>query len=195
MNNNVIEIKKEELRGLYNILTNYPAISKEQVQNEMHKVFGEEVFKPQNIMERVKTFEDACELLGNDNQAVIDYYAVLDETDTKDIVAYMKLRIIAEALNEGWHPTFSEDEYRYFPWFYIYSKEEWDNMSDEDKRRCVGRSYGNAYSYGGLVFAGASYASLDSGTGIGSRLAFKSEELAVYAGQQFIEIWVDYICA
>lgn len=194
MNNNVIEIKKEELRGLYNILTNYPAISKEQVQNEMHKVFGKEVFKPQNIMERVKTFEDACLILGNDNQAVIDYYAILDETDTKDIVAYMKLRIIAEALNEGWHPTFSEDEYRYFPWFYIYSKEEWDNMSDEYKRRCVGRSNHYADSNGGLVFTSADYASSNSDTNVGSRLSFKTEELAMYAGKQFIKIWVDYIC-
>lgn len=101
MSDNVIEIKKEDLCGLYNILTSYPAISKEQVQNEMQKVFGKEVFKQQNIMERVKTFEDACEVLGNDNQAVIDYYAVLAKTETKDIVAYMKLRIIAEALNEG----------------------------------------------------------------------------------------------
>lgn len=195
MNNKTIEVKENELRDLYNILTSYPAISKEQVQNEMYKVFGEDVFKPKSIMERVKTFEDACNVLGNDNQAVIDYYAVLEKTATKDIVAYMKLRVIAEALNEGWHPTFSEDEYRYFPWFYIYSKEEWDNTSDEDKRRCVGRSYCNAYSYGGLVFAYASNASSHSHTSVGPRLAFKTEELATYAGKQFIEIWANYVFA
>lgn len=195
MNNKTIKVEENELRDLYNILTSHPFISKGQVQNEMHKVFGNEVFKPKSIMERVKTFEDACRVLGNDNQVVIDYYTVLEKTATKDIVAYMKLRLITEALNEGWHPIFSEDEYRYFPWFYIYSKEEWNNMSDEDKRRCVGRSYNYANSGGGLVFAVAKLASSNSSTYIGSRLAFKTEELAVYAGKQFIKIWVDYICA
>ena len=36
----VIEVKRDDLRELYQVLTNYPAISKEQVQNEMHKVSG-----------------------------------------------------------------------------------------------------------------------------------------------------------
>lgn len=36
----VIEVKRDDLRELYQVLTNYPVISKEQVQNEMHKVFG-----------------------------------------------------------------------------------------------------------------------------------------------------------
>lgn len=197
MNNNVIEVKKDELRGLYNILTNYPSISKEQVQNEMHKVFGEDVFKPQDIKERVKTFHDAYCELGNEHPFVKSYekYVNTASGEEKDVIAYMKLRIIVEALNEGWHPTFSEDEWRYFPWFYVYSKEKWNNMSDEDKRRCVGRSGYGAYSDGGLVFAHANGASPSSGAGFGSRLAFKSEELAVYAGKQFIDIWVDYICA
>lgn len=199
MSNNVIEVKKDELRGLYNILTNYPSISKEQVQNEMHKVFGEDVFKPQDIKERVKTFEDACRELGNTHPFVLQYNTLCDNgangIDVIDIAAYLKLRIIVEALNEGWHPTFSEDEWRYFPWFYAYSKEEWNNMSDEDKRRVVGRSNSNADAYGGLVFAHSSYASSNANSGDCFRLAFKSEGLAVYAGKQFIDIWVDYICA
>lgn len=63
----VIEVKRDDLRELYQVLTNYPAISKEQVQNEMHKVFGEDTFKPKDIMERVKTFEDACRELGEEH--------------------------------------------------------------------------------------------------------------------------------
>lgn len=197
MSNNVIEIKTDELRGLYDILTSYPAISKEQVQNEMHKVFGEDVFKPQDINERIKTFHDAYCELGNEHPFVKSYekYVNTASGEEKDIITYLKLRIIVEALNEGWHPTFSEDEWRYFPWFYAYSKEEWNNMSDEDKRSCVGRSNNKANSYGGLFFAHAGHASSHSNAYIGSRLAFKSEELAVYAGKQFIDIWVDYICA
>jgi hypothetical protein len=68
-------------------------------------------------------------------------------------------------------------------------------MDDEDKERCrfVGRSGSNAGAYGGLVFADAYYGSASSGTFIGSRLAFKSRELAIYCGKQFIEIWINYL--
>jgi len=69
----VIEVKRDDLRELYQVLTNYPAISKEQVQNEMHKVFGEDTFKPKDIMERVKTFEDACRELGEEHPFVRSY--------------------------------------------------------------------------------------------------------------------------
>lgn len=120
MNNEIIEVKRDDLRELYQVLTNYPAISKEQVQNEMHKVFGEDTFKPKDIMERVKTFEDACRELGEDHPFVSAYTAWIKHEefdDQEDILAYMKLRIICAALNEGWEPQFTEDEWRYYPWF------------------------------------------------------------------------------
>ena len=107
MNNEIIEVKRDDLRELYQVLTNYPAISKEQVQNEMHKVFGEDTFKPKDIMERVKTFEDACRELGEDHPFVSAYTAWIKHEefdDQEDILAYMKLRIICAALNEGWEP-------------------------------------------------------------------------------------------
>lgn len=40
-----MDVKKEKLQALYEILTNYPAVSKEQVMHEFHKAFGEDVFK------------------------------------------------------------------------------------------------------------------------------------------------------
>ena len=90
------------------------------------------------VTERIKTFEDACNELGEDHPMVSVYDALvtrangeqsLAEWMGKDVVAFLKLRIITEALNEGWHPKFTEDEYRYYPWFYIYTKEEYDNFS------------------------------------------------------------------
>lgn len=149
--------------------------------------------KPQNVMERVKTFEDACNELGNDHQTVIDYYALCDATCTKDILSYAKLRIIAAALNEGWKPQFTTDEYRYFPWFYLYIQSEIDEMSEEEKSRVVYRSYFSADAGGGVAFAFTVYDSSDTCTYIGSRLAFKTRELAEYAGRQFVEIWADYV--
>lgn len=138
MNNEFIKVKRDDLQGLYQVLTNYPAISKEQVQNEMHKVFGEETFKPKDIMERVKTFEDACRELGEDHPFVRSYNGYANnihennKNDT-DILAYLKLRIICAALNEGWEPQFTEDEWRYYPWFTLWTEDELSEKSDEWK--------------------------------------------------------------
>ena len=108
--------------------------------------------------------------------------------------AYLKLRIITEALNEGWKPQFTEGERRWYAWYELLTKEEMDAMSDKEKeeRRVVGRAGSYANAYGGLVYAVAYHVSSYSYTSDGSRLAFKSEELAEYAGKQFAEIYADY---
>lgn len=198
MNSKIIEVNREELQNLYGILTSYPAISKEQVVNEMHKCFGADVFKPIDVTERVKTFEDACAELGEEHPLVLayeDFYNAFGTLNAvhMDVIAYLKLRIIAAALNEGWKPEFTEDEWRYFPWFYLYTQKEIDEMSEEDKHRVVYRSNVYANASGGVACANAHYDSSNTFANIGSRLAFKSRELAEYAGKQFIEIWADYV--
>lgn len=198
MNNEFIKVKRDDLQGLYQVLTNYPAISKEQVQNEMHKVFGEETFKPKDIMERVKTFEDACRELGEDHPFVRSYNGYANnihennKNDT-DILAYLKLRIICAALNEGWEPQFTEDEWRYYPWFTLWTEDELSEKSDEWKTDRHLISTGEYQTdYAGLVYATSSSAPSDTNAGIGSRLCLKSDTLAVYCGKQFINIWADF---
>lgn len=199
MEKDIIEIKKSDLQGLFKILTNYPQISKEQVINEMTKAFGEEALKSQDIKERIKTFEDAVNAIGEDHPLVAQYKTInsaFKEADNNlHLFAYTRLAIIAEALNEGWRPEYTEDEYRYYPWFGLYTQEEYDDIDDEDKECCrfVGRSNGGAYACGGLVCADASGGSANSYASVGSRLAFKSRELAIYCGKQFIEIWINYL--
>ena len=147
--------------------------------------------KPQNVMERVKTFKDACNELGIEHDKWVQ-----DKKDLgleADVIAYLKLRIIAAALNEGWKPQFTTDEYRYFPWFYLYTQSEIDEMSEEEKSRVVYRSYHNANAFGGVAFAYTNGGSSGTNAFIGSRLAFKTRELAEYAGRQFVEIWADYV--
>lgn len=147
--------------------------------------------KPKNVMERIKTFEDACNELGIDhNEWMQDKKELGLEAD---VIAYLKLRIIAAALNEGWKPLFTTDEYRYFPWFCLYTQSEIDEMNEEDKNRVVSRSSHYAYAGGGVAFAHTGYDSSGTSTSIGSRLAFKTRELAEYAGRQFVEIWADYV--
>lgn len=150
------------------------------------------------ITERVKTFEDAMSVLGENNPLVIQYKEIYDNylenggDGVKDIVAYIKLRIIVAALNEGWQPTFSDDEYRYYPWFVFYTKEELDAMDEEERSRVLGRSGYNANAGAGVAYSVPSGASSSSSACCGGRLCFKNRELAEYAGQQFIAIYADF---
>lgn len=181
-----ITISKQDLLKAYS--------EAEPSQKELMKqLFGAATFANNfNVMERVKTFQDALNELGDDHPLVRQFVCVCNiaynNSGVKldaDIIAYLKLRIIAAALNEGWEPKFTKDEYRYYPYFYLI---------DEDKKRCVGRSCDSAYAFGGLVCACPGTGSARSGASRGVRLAFKTRELAEYAGKQFIDIWTDYIC-
>ena len=149
------------------------------------------------VTERIKTFTDACNALGDEHPLVTQYRltagAYKGDPMTEDFIAYLKLRIIVAALNEGWEPKFTEDEYRYFPWFYFYTKEEYDKLDDEEKGLCVLRSGVSADSdYGFVSCDAASDVSLSSSGG-GSLLAFRTRELAAYAGRQFTEEWADFM--
>lgn len=184
-----LKISVENARAAYD---NTDANGRELLEH----LLGKEIFA-QDIKDRVKTFEDAVKVLGNDNQAVIDYYAVADKTCTEDILAMCQLRVIAEALNEGWRPKFDGDECRYYPWFYIYTKKEYEELDEDEKKefRVVGRSGNNVNANGGVAYAYAYDASSYSSTYYGSRLAFKTRELAEYCGKQFIEIWEKWLFA
>lgn len=144
---------------------------------------------------QIETLEDAMYKLGLDHPLVQVYRnnKYLQEDSEKDVLAYLKLRIITAAINDGWEPKFTNEEIRWFQWFYIYTAEELKKLSDEERKRVVGRAYGDADSDGGLVYSGAYSASSGSYTAGGVRLAFESEEKADYAGRKFIDIYADYL--
>ncbi len=144
------------------------------------------------ITDKVKTFEDACKELGDNHPLILHYDRMSDSylSEAKDIVAYMKLRIICAALNEGWKPEFTKNEYRYYPWFSLYTKDEIEKMS-EDKRKELVLWDGSAYC--GLAGAGSFSDREYSSSHICSRLCLKSETIAVYCGKQFINIWADFV--
>lgn len=164
-------------------------------------LFGEQKPEIDNrpITERIKTFEDAraelsCRAENGDTDAgdlLSDYESNADNITVRETVAHMQLIIIVAALNEGWKPQFIKNERRWAPYFCLYTPEEMAKMSDEDRVSCrvVGRSSVSAHAYGGVACADASNASSLSITYYGSRLAFKTPELAEYAGKQFIDIY------
>ena len=151
------------------------------------------------VTERIKTFEDACNELGEENVLVQAYRTAEfntsgNQSDVSDVVAYLKLRVIAEALNEGWKPQFTHDETRYYPWFYFCTQEEIDKMDEEKKKKLWllgGRSLIGANCGLACALSGSAW-SYSSAT-LSARLAVKSEALAKYFSQQFIDIWADYI--
>lgn len=115
------------------------------------------------ITDRVKSFEDACAVLGIDGRQV--YHSGIDDADD---IAYKKLKIIIAALNEGWKPDWNNDnEYKYYPWFYLNSP---------------GFRFNDAYYF-------------CTTSGVGSRLCLKSRELAEYAAKQFETIYKDLFTA
>ncbi|TFU92311.1 hypothetical protein E4T81_12030 [Barnesiella sp. WM24] len=180
-----IQLNKETLVAVYG---NCNAVGRKAIKEQI----GEKLSEILPVTDRVKTIKDAIEELGEEHEAVKAYRAV--EWSLRDLMpdikAYFQLRIITAALNEGWEPQFVDGERRWYGWYDLISKEDYEALSDEEKSRCVGRSNYYAYASGGLVYSDAYFAS--SYSNYGSRLAFKSEKLAEYAAKQFIEIYADF---
>lgn len=195
-----MEIKKENLLAVLNTASEnvkeilfglFPEIKEEEAQKAAKRP----------VEERIKTFDDACRELG-ENHPYVQMFKDIFEKSTlagayinSDVVAFLKLRIICAALNEGWQPQFTEDEWRWYPWFYLYTDEELSEKSEEWKTSHALRMIGDRYhsDYGGLACAYSHDAPSFSVTYLGSRLCLKSEALATYCGTQFIDIWADFI--
>ena len=188
-----MEIKKENVLAAYETARETGADSTMKV---LEALFGEDTFKPKDVTERIKTFEDACRELGMEHPFVAAYNAwIMNEEfdDQLDILAYLKLRIICAALNDGWEPKFTEDEVRWFPWFWLYTAQEIEDMDEQEKQERHLISTGDYETgYAGFAFAGSGYSPSSTSTYFGSRLCLKNEALAVYCGKQFIDLWADF---
>ena len=128
-------------------------------------LFGKQVALYDNITDRVKSFEDACQVLGISTN--VPEVKGLPRKHQKAIIANYKLIIIAEALNEGWKPNWQDsDEYKYYPWF------------DMSNPAGVGDSRTNNTAS-------------NTSASVGSRLCLKNRELAIYFGQTFTDLFND----
>lgn len=128
-------------------------------------LFGKQVALYDNITDRVKSFEDACQVLGISTN--VPEVKGLPRKHQKAIIANYKLIVIAEALNEGWKPNWQDsDEYKYYPWF---------DMSNP----------------AGVGYSNANYTASYTSATVGSRLCLKNRELAIYFGQTFTDLFND----
>lgn len=118
-----------------------------------------------------KTFEEACTSKGYDPAAILPVVVLFPEKHQKAIIAYSKLIIVSEAINEGWEPDWNDgNEYKYLPWF---------DMEVEKNNTSGFRFYVTTCDYSATLTTG------------GSRLCFKTSKLAQYAGKQFLDLWRD----
>lgn len=195
---NTKEFKQPGLEQVQEAFRN--AGSNPEIQTLLRTLYGDAVeVDNRPITERIKSFEDALDELevraaNGDNTAKMlydDWHNVT--TDSDDLIAFLKLRIVCAALNEGWEPKHTEDEVRYYPWHWLYTQDELNDMREEEKiNRCMLPTGEYQTEFAGFGFASSNYAPSDTNAYLGSRLCLRSEQLAVYCGKQFIKLWADF---
>lgn len=149
-----LELSDEKAKQLY------PAAQKE-FKELLEANWGKDFFS-ERITDKVKTFSDACKVVGLNEKYFLHAVQSLD-IDTQ---AYEKLKVIVKVLNEGWQPDWKNtNQYKYIPWFEM-----------------NGRS--------GFSFHGGRWVAC---SGVGSRLCFKTRELAEYAGKRFLDIYKEHL--
>lgn len=190
-----MEIKKENAIAAYNA-------ADENTKKVLLALLPElnETVKPKDITERIKTFEDACRELGENHPLVLHYSFNFNEEGgwnddgyVNDLEAYLKLRIICAALNEGWEPEFTEDEIRWYPWFSLWTEEGLSRHSDEWKAARHFISTGDYLEdFADFACEGSYSAPSSTSTDLSFRLCLKSKALAEFCGKQFISLWADF---
>ena len=174
--------------------------------DEVKKVLAALFCKPENKpnlddYKTIKSYEDACEVLGEKpilNETTRMMYDNLENLIgefPKHIIALMKLETISRAL---WGKDFQPkpdaegSTWYYYPWFALYTKKEIEGMNEKDKGALLSAfaNYGADAGFGTLY---ASTRSSLASASLGFRLCQETEEKALYFGQQFVELWAEYL--
>ena len=161
----------ENLQGRYDNVEEAQDTVKKLTEDEGNGSIFDYFYKEEDyeeITDRVKTYEDACKVLGvepiNEQNAKAQGFR-------SDEIARRKLETIAAALNEGWKPDWNNtDQYKYYPYFYIQEN---------------AKGKGSA----GLSYAATTYAASRTIAYFGSRLCFYASRLARYASNQFTDLY------
>lgn len=196
-----VEIEESKLQTAY-------ANACDGVKDFMESLFGKKVFeaaKPTlDDYKTIRTYEDACVALKQDAIRVDsvngDTTTVLTNLGARvnipsHIVALMKLETISRALwgrNFQPKPDGEGSKVYWYPWFALWTKKEVEDMNPEQRGALLSAhaNYGANAGFGSLTATNrSSHASAD----IGFRLCQETEEKAKYFGQQFIELWAEYL--
>ena len=196
-----VEIEESKLQTAY-------ANACDGVKDFMESLFGKKVFeaaKPTlDDYKTIRTYEDACVALKQDAIRVDsvngDTTTVLTNLGARvnipsHIVALMKLETISRALwgrNFQPKPDGEGSKVYWYPWFALWTKKEVEDMNPEQRGALLsaGAHSGAIAGFGSLH---ANYRSSTAHASVGFRLCQETEEKAKYFGQQFIELWAEYL--
>lgn len=140
----------------------------------------------------IKTFEDACKKLGI--MKIPSFINSLGDTEScLQAQALYKLLIIQKAMNNNvWR---DKDGWNYYPYWVLYSKEQIEHMSEEEKQRKGIRRLLSCASAAIAENAGVSCASAyyrGANTKYCFPLCFNSKKAALYAAKQFEDLFFQY---
>lgn len=120
------------------------------------------------MKKKIKNFEDACEHLGIEPK-LPDVKGLLPE-HSRAVVSFYKLSVVVSAINDGWKPDWNDyNQRKWWNWFYVEA------------------------NTAGFVYSCSYYSPAYTSAAVGSRLCFKSEELAEYAAKNFIDLYNDFL--
>ena len=183
------------------------AAKSQEVKDVLAALFCKPENKPNlDDYKSIKSYEDACEALDltpiysdiDQKRAVCEYinnHWDYRQEMPKHILALMKLEVVSRALwGRNWEPKPDPEgkEIFWWPWFALYTKEEIDGMSDEEKGALLGGGAGYG-AYAGFGYLDTNNRSSASSAHFGFRLCQETEEKAKYFGRQFKELWAEYL--
>ena len=180
----VIEITEIEVKAALDVAKS------EEVKNVLVALFCKGEKKPTPTLDdytTIRSYEDACAAL---KCSPIDEKALRSAGVRKGIIALIKLETISRALwgkNYQPKPDASGNSRFYFPWFALWTEREIKETEDLVYIPVIDALNNRA------GFGSASNAPSYTFATVGSRLWQESREKAKYFGQQFIELWFDYL--
>lgn len=183
-----VEIEESKLQTAY-------ANACDGVKDFMESLFGKKVFeaaKPTlDDYKTIRTYEDACKALGE---------PIFEDPNNlpNHIIALMKLETISRALwgrNFQPKPDGEGSKVYWYPWFALWTKKEVEDMNPEQRGALLSADahHGGAVAGFGYLHALNRSSGAGAGAGLGFRLCQETEEKAKYFGQQFIELWAEYL--
>lgn len=142
----------------------------------------------------IKTFKDACEKLGMKEHLLTGSMGGDREAQGQAQALY-KLLIIQKAMNNNvWR---DKDGWSYYPYWVLYSKEGMESMSEEEKlkkgiRQNLSCAIANNAESAGVSCANAFSRGASTNTFYGFPLCYNSKEAALYAANQFEDLFFQY---
>lgn len=177
-----ITLNKARIRDIYDN-------SSREEKRFIEKIFGTEPFEFD--YRDIKSFEDACKHLDISNYVPANRECFdIDDQAAMQSEATYKLLVICKALCNGKYTD--EDGDSWFPYYWLYSKQELASMGDEQRKakgiQLLSACSADVAEYAGVRSANVFYRGADTIAYYGFPLCANSKEMAEYLDEQFRDL-------